>query len=215
MRYGLLVLGLLALVFLVMPTAMAKFTGQHRFINGSNVDCTRCHQDVADEFSGSPVHYGTVGCKECHIGLIRSGNRIKWSDAYNYVWINSFFTETEPLYANIGPFHGAALVECLWCHVNNTLTGSNKVNVLMEFNNSDTEAHRPLFWRAMNASGADTADFLRGANEACVACHTHAANVTIIEPTQYLNITANFTECAAGTPDCYDGWDITFGINSG
>jgi len=209
---ALLTIGLLALMFLAMPQAMAKFSGQHKFVNGSNVDCTKCHQDVESEFTGpgNSVHNGTVDCKDCHIGLQVGGNRIKWSDAYGYTFLGG---DPQDYYKNID-FHGAALVECLWCHVNNSLTGTVKTNVLEEFNNSNSvEAHRPLFWRAENASGVDTLDMLKGANEACIACHTHAANVTIIEPTRYLNITANYTECTENVDaNCYGGWGINFSI---
>jgi|Deesub1362B_J571_1020462.scaffolds.fasta_scaffold00346_7 hypothetical protein len=210
MRITLLALGLLAITFLVMPQAVAKFTGQHQFVNGSSVNCGKCHPDIVSEYNSDPNQPHKVlgyDCIDCHIGPVDPvwGFRIKWSERYLLLGDEN--------YKDI-QFHGAALVECLWCH---TVTSSLNfgVNISGEFENSTLEAHRPFYWRAKNASGVDTADYLRGANEACISCHTHAANVTIIEPTQYLNITANFSDCIDGTSNCYSGWNIAFGVNKG
>jgi hypothetical protein len=209
MRITLLALGLLAITFLVMPQVVAKFTGQHQFVNGSSVNCGKCHPDIVSEYNSDPnqPHRSiNLACIDCHIGTTDPFlGRVKWSDVYTLTG--------EEYYKDI-QFHGAALVECLWCHVNNTYITAG-VDVNAEFNNSQVEAHRPLYWRAKNASGVDTADYLRGANEACISCHTHAANVTIIEPTQYLNITANYSDCIYGTSNCYSGWNIAFGVNKG
>ena len=233
MRRFLLVLGLVAVVFLVMPTAMAKFSGQHQFINGSNVQCTKCHTKVANELHSGQAHNWTQGTtpgldtSECRICHIPNPN----NDA-NARYYNPYQTGAT------GSYHAAAMVECTYCHgeyngstlydtPTSTFRAVPKANITHEFENSTIEAHRPLYWRAKNASGKDTVDYLKGANEACIACHTYGANVTIIEPTQYLNITANATNCngwypgaTTSDPDCYsDGygfnWNITFGIQPG
>jgi hypothetical protein len=223
MRKLLLVLGLVAVIFLVMPSAMAKFTGQHQFINGSSVDCERCHTTISNELHSGNAHdwnkstIGTSPCRVCHI----PNNKRPGEDYYN------------PYGGATASYHAAAMVECLYCHgVRNGTTTDNGgltipgANVTAEFEGGNVEAHKPLYYRAKNASGVDTNDMLQGANEACISCHTYAANVTIIEPTQYLNVTATATNCTGwysgftGTPDpnCYnDGygfnWSITFGIN--
>ncbi len=217
MRNILLVFGLIAIVFLVMPTAMAKFTGQHEFINGSSVNCTTCHSAIAAELSSGEVHQ-SLSCRDCHIPNTANATLPYYNQG-------SLGTST---------YHAAALIECTYCHgiINGTSTAWTGTpipvtNVTQEFVNSQIEAHRPLYYRAENASGIDTTNFLKGANEACIACHTHAANVTIIEPTQYLNITANATDCTGWLPhttvsgvtaDCYnDGngfnWSIKIDIN--
>ncbi len=210
MRITLLALGLLAVIFLVMPQAVAKFTGQHQFVNGSSVDCGKCHPDVVSEYNSDPnqPHRAiNLACIDCHIGTIDPllGFRVKWSERY-LLRGDEYFKDIQ--------FHGAALVECLWCHTDtSSINPPNNANVSGEFENSTVEAHRPLYYRAKNASGVDTIDMLRGTNEACIACHTHAANVTIIEPTQYLNVTANYSDCTTGA-NCYSGWNISFGINN-
>jgi hypothetical protein len=105
-------------------------------------------------------------------------------------------------------------VECTFCHFNNPECTSchTKANITAEFESSNVEAHRPLYYRAKNASGVDTNNMLMGANEACIACHTQATNVTLIEPTRYLKITANYSECVQGEPDCYGGWNLSLSI---
>jgi|Deesub1362B_J571_1020462.scaffolds.fasta_scaffold00346_8 hypothetical protein len=225
MRKLLLVLGLVAVIFLVMPSAMAKFTGQHQFINGSSVDCERCHTTISNELHAGNAHnwtssdVGTSPCRVCHIPNPSDNTK----GYYN------------PYGGATATYHAAAMVECLFCHGelngSSILQGSGSkiipsANVTQEFEGGNVEAHRPLYYRAKNASGVDTNDMLLGANEACISCHTYGANVTIIEPTQYLNVTANASDCVGwypgftGTPDpnCYnDGysfnWSITFGTN--
>jgi hypothetical protein len=223
MRKLLLVLGLIAVIFLVMPSAMAKFTGQHKFINGSSVDCERCHTTISNELHAGNAHnwsqstIGTSPCRVCHIP-----NNQRPTEAYY-----------NPYGGATASYHAAAMVECLYCHgIRNGTTTDNggltipAANVTEEFEGGNVEAHRPLYYRAKNASGVDTNDMLMGANEACIACHTYGANVTIIEPTRYLNITAQADGCTNGwepgaatsDPNCYsDGyafnWLINFSVN--
>ncbi len=221
MRLTILALGLAVVIVMIMPQAVAKFTGQHQFVNGSSVNCGKCHPDIVSEYNSDinqPHRSINLACIDCHIGTTDPFlGRVKWSEVYTLTG--------EEYYKGI-QFHGAALVECLWCHTNNTyITAGADINA--EFNSSKIEAHRPLYYRTKNASGVDTSDLLQGANEACVSCHTHAANVTIIEPSQHLNITASSTNCTGWYPgftgnsdaNCYnDGysfnWSISFSINT-
>jgi len=210
-RKVLLVIGLLVLVLTVMPHASAKFTGQHSFIDASNVDCTKCHSREYQELRSGDAHNFTVSagvkageCRVCHI--IRAGGRLN----------NSRGTTSS--------YHAAALIECTYCHgeLNGSSTGYGTpaippVNVTAEFENSNLEAHLPLYMRAKNGS----TDFLRGSNEACVACHTHAANVTIIDnATLFIKAELSST-CTPGVdPNCYkaegstvDAWIINLSTN--
>ncbi len=208
----LLAFGLLALVILIMPSATAKFTLQHRFVNGSGVDCMKCHTNIHSEITSGGAHtthgFANYPCRGCHIPDYGDGDREGLPSSSPYY---------NPYGGGTGKFHAAALVECTFCHFNNPQCTSchTKANVTAEFENSNIEAHRPLYYRARNASGADKADMLSGVNEACISCHTNAANVTIIEPTRYLNITANYSECTEGTdPNCYKGWVISMDVLS-
>ena len=79
-------------------------------------------------------------------------------------------------------FHAAALVECIACHG----------KVPSEF--TDVEGHKP-FLETMN-----TTEFMAGANEACIACHTHGGYAELIEA-------KNYTVNAAY--NCTDSSDIT------
>ncbi len=202
MRMAILTLGLLAVVSLAMPRAVAKFTGQHTFINGSAVNCEQCHPDIGAELRLGEVHnWSSVSgssCRVCHI------IRISGSDLYNAYG------------GNTSGYHAAALVECTYCHgnYNGSATGYSTppvpaANVTAEFENASIEAHRPLYYRARNASGVDTTNYLLGANEACIACHTHAANVSV-DVRSFVGVVANFSDCPEGTPGCYAGWNISF-----
>ena len=213
MRKMALVFGLLALVFLVMPSATARFTWQHTFYKGSEVDCTSCHKDVGNELNSGHVHNkSTLGvtsdleaCKVCHIPNIKN-------DQYN----NTYGGAT-------AAYHAAALIECTYCHGmangSKVRSGTNIpiANITAEFENSNIEAHLPLYKRAMNSSGNDNTDLLKGANEACIACHTATANVTIVGEYSNLTIIADLNNsCTGSEPGCYQSnggittwWNIT------
>ncbi len=200
-----LTMGVVSLAALAIPNASAKFSLQHEFVNGSNVDCTSCHPRIHGEILSGGVHtthgFATRPCRGCHIpsyGDGSPGGLPASSPYYN------------PYQCCTGKFHAAALVECTFCHFNNPdCTGCHtKANVTAEFENSSIEAHRPLYYRGRNASGADLTDMLSGVNEACIACHTQGANVSLVKPGSYLNITAIYSGCGF-QPDCYDGWNIS------
>jgi|Deesub1362B_J571_1020462.scaffolds.fasta_scaffold00259_3 hypothetical protein len=167
MRRVLLLVGVLALMMLVMPTAMAKFQNQHSFLNGSSVDCTKCHSDVNTELQGSDVSvHKNLDCKDCHIAL-------------------------GPQAAGKG-YHAAELVECLYCHDTNAGQNTTWTNRPIPSNNvtaeitQTTAAHKP-FYEAML-----TETTLQGANEACIGCHTNVqVDVAITEQTGY-NISATY-----------------------
>ncbi|WP_456475383.1 hypothetical protein [Candidatus Pyrohabitans sp.] len=221
-RSLLLILGLFALVILIMPNAMAKFTGQHKFINGSGVDCTTCHPSVHSEITSGAVHtthgFNTWPCRGCHIPAYGDGDVGGLPSSSPYY---------NPYGSDTGKFHAAALVECTFCHFNNPECASchTKTNVTAEFELSTVEAHIPLYKRAKNDSGKDTTDFLMGANEACIACHSYGANVTVYEPAVALKINAslkNSSDCTENTdPNCYTSssgnsvsWQIVMEFNT-
>ncbi len=145
-----LIFGIIILSITVMPNILAKFQGQHYFIAPQNVQCTKCHADVAQELQQSEI-IGHIqqGCRGCHVAI---------PDIQNY------------------EFHAAALVECLACHG----------GVSSEFNEV-VEAHRPFFIAAN-----ETFNTMSGANEACIACHTHGGKAELTEPKNY-TVYANFT----------------------
>jgi len=204
LRRYLLAFGLLAIVFLVMPTAMARFSGQHTFVNGSGVDCTKCHPDIGSEIGNSHAHNWTSadnavdsdseGCKACHIP--KQGNTNMTGESY----LNKYGT------GQTSTYHAAALIECTFCHgqnnASNTTLGDNipGANVSAEF--TSTEAHLPLFNRSTPRSSET--DWLKSSNEACVACHTATANVTVTGEYSNLSITANMSNnCGSGDANCY------------
>lgn len=205
------VFGLLALVIFIMPNATAKFALQHRFVNGSDVNCMNCHTSIHSEITSGGVHtahgFTNYPCRSCYITEYAEADTGVPSTSSYY---NSYGGDTDK-------FHAAALVECTICHFNNPecTTCHIKANVTAEFENANIEAHHSLYYMARNASGVDKTDMLAGVNEACILCHTNSANVTIIEPTQHLNITANYSECTEGVDsNCYMGWDISFSIST-
>jgi len=75
---GVVVLAMVAAV-LVVPSIFAQLSGQHVFIDPSEVKCEACHLGISDQLNASSVHAGTLNdgtawaldCKACHdVGLV-------------------------------------------------------------------------------------------------------------------------------------------------
>ncbi len=217
-----LVMGLLSLVLLVMPSASAKFTGQHAFKAGSEVQCTKCHADIASELNtgAGKAHHNWNGtnasivdeeCRACHIPNLGA--------PYNNVYGGA-----------TASYHAAALIECTYCHSDNNGTTVKYVsktipaaNVTAELLGSNA-AHTAL----LKVFEADKpgADYLKGANEACLACHSDAGNATIIGEAVSFEIIAKLVNASAGNctvtnlcyPSTYNGsntfgWKFSLKIN--
>ncbi len=90
-RILLLSTGLVVLIFMSVDYPFSMFTGQHTFISGKNVNCSRCHPDEAGNLSKS-VYHSNLTCRTCH---------------------NVTFTPGEVA-------HAATIPECIQCHTNIT-----------------------------------------------------------------------------------------------
>ena len=151
----LLLLAVMAIGMFALPSTLAMYTGQHDFVNGSNVNCTRCHgagDAIYEEINGSDMHT-QFSCRDCH----------GYSGVYNTVTPNT----------NNSTGHAGTLgVMCLDCHTDGTTIAAtlltddmdtNGVSITDEFNMS-TAAHNDMF------------DFYNQASEdldlMCIACHT-------------------------------------------
>lgn len=166
-----------AVGLIALPQTLALFAGQHNFYEVSRtppygVPCAKCHGDVYSELSGSQVH-SSVRCEDCHIlAEINKGAKVGGNQDIHAAaspacldchdgslkaaqWHN--FTDDDPLV-------------CANCHVDGALpTFGNATSILYGANESHIEF----------ASNASSATLLKGANEACVGCHTHV-NVEIV-----------------------------------
>jgi hypothetical protein len=153
-------IGIASVGLIALPQTLALFAGQHNFyeIDASSpnygVPCGKCHADVYSELSGSKVHEN-VECKDCHIiALTRNGAEVGGNK----------------------DIHAAAAPACLDCHgsTNNYTTAPIATSIL----NGANESHIEF------ASNASSAELLKGANEACIGCHTHViVNITWQKPT--------------------------------
>ena len=178
----LLSVAVIAVGLFAMPSTLSLFAGQHTFYNGSSVNCAKCHQDIIDEIGSTSInpHYtianstdnsGRAQCRGCHttgtVENIPTGKNTT-GDGYNYSNISIDVS-------NDSAAHAAITVECISCHsgVPAELIGANS-------------SHGP-FYNATNADNStNKTDILKGANEACVGCHTHAIlNITWIRSTGY------------------------------
>lgn len=162
----LLMISVVAVGMFVLPSTLALYTGQHDFVNGSEVDCGKCHaadrDNIASELANGSAHQGMT-CKSCHYGT-SGGNDVDTTG-----------NDTETVTA-----HAAGVaINCIGCHsypgaggYNATPTkdslGTIGVNVSKELAMSG-EAHKYLANATTSTGGINDRDL------ACVACHTRVA----------------------------------------
>jgi hypothetical protein len=194
----LLFTAVIAIGLFMIPNALSLFSGQHTFYAGENVSCQKCHQDIYDELANSAdstAHRTSAlqSCQGCHI----TGNisQVPYDATTNMSWFNQSVTTN----ANA---HAAITLECIACHqgVDEEITGSDAAHAKYYFNSSYT-ANTTAGLSQQN----QTVIALKGANTACVGCHTHTAvNLTWVRSGGY-NMTVNGTT---------GSWVIAFTMNT-
>ncbi|MFP4559087.1 MAG: hypothetical protein ACLFO6_06300 [Archaeoglobaceae archaeon] len=143
----LIFLALVAIGFLVLPSTVSLFAGQHYWYDlsegekiATEIACEKCHADIADEMdliSGphtGETGYGRMECEFCH--------RVRYAD-YEYA-TDEGGTVTPGKYA-----HAASTIACMDCHrcINGTEfdnvvtagTGSHAYSDQGYFSGSDCE----------------------------------------------------------------------------
>ena len=190
----LLSVAVIAIGLFAMPSTLSLFAGQHTFDNGSDVSCNKCHADIYSEIASSSAHTNPnlQLCEGCHrtnqstfdATLIPTNGTANLS-AGNWTGID--------IAANANA-HAAVTVECVACHqgVPAELLGSEA-------------AHSDFYNQSNYTDGSQSLLNLKGANTACIGCHTHAVvNVTWTRAGGY-NMIANSTN---GT------WVMEFALNN-
>ena len=143
-----LLIGIVAIGMFALPSTLAMYSGQHDFIAGTDVNCSKCHSQGGDqiytELAGGP--HSSFSCKQCHgfDGGVSNPND------------NS-----------TGMGHAATVdVTCVGCHSDTSYAGGvngldgNNVTVATELANGAHDAYYN-----------DTAD----QDDACLGCHTTIA----------------------------------------
>ncbi|MDD5474660.1 MAG: hypothetical protein PHU34_11030 [Candidatus Methanoperedens sp.] len=188
----LLSMAVIATGLFAMPTTLSLFAGQHSFVAPDNVTCAKCHQDIYDSIQSSDMHrsVGTAGlawndpANANALGICVGCHRV--SDTYTNVTgipSNSLgYFNTTPTSLGYGNTHTMVVtLECVQCH--DQVPGK-----FLDAN----ETHQPFYLEALNGTTNYTIP-LKGANEACLGCHSHTV-VTLnwTRPTGYnVNITEN------------------------
>jgi len=165
----LLLISVFAVGMFALPSTLALYTGSHAFVNGSNVDCEKCHtssmDDIKAELESGNAH-STLGCKACHGGAIAD------------------------LDQGTADGHAASMsVDCIGCHYSKSGGGthiqtcgemnchgdfSKRVeDVLLQLNLATAAHHEVTFNTSADNQDIDDRD------QACIACHTNVpVNIT-------------------------------------
>lgn len=200
----LIALAVVSIGLFAMPSTLTLFAGQHTFYNGTSVKCEKCHQDIYDEIVnnaglGAPhqtiVNSSTKGtgkalCKGCHTTGEVTNIPINGSNKTDGVYNLNVTNKSNA--------HAAVTLECIACHtgVDEEITGEDA-------------AHKAYYYGALynksTDTGNQTAIKLKGANTACVGCHTHTTiNITWIRTMGY-NLTVN---------ESTGVYNLTFSVNN-
>ncbi len=166
----LLTVAVAAVGLFAMPNSLSLFAGQHTFDKGANVSCQKCHQDIYEEMGNNGLYGNSSAhtdpnlrvCEGCHkTGNITDITVGKYPDSSDY---NRTGTYNQSV--GLKGAHAAVTMECAGCHV----------GVPGELLDPD-EAHGPFYNESITNStspnGKNNGTVLKGANEACVGCHTH------------------------------------------
>lgn len=176
----LLGIAIMAIGIIVLPQTVAIFAGQHDWYdttqNGNQVPCEKCHSDISAELSQpgtANTMHRLMGCDQCHVttapnseGLIQgtqfhAATTAACLDCHNKTMLYGTFQHT-PEVGRLG---------CLTCHKNPRSFPGNFSAV--EILTGQEEVHKSF------ANQATDSKLLKGANEACISCHTHVrVNIT-------------------------------------
>lgn len=166
----LLSVAVIAVGLFAMPSTLSLFAGQHTFDSGSQVQCQKCHQDIYDEMGGSGIfgsstaHSSLTDCSGCHkTGTITGTIPLGNGTLGNYS--QDVMTSGA---------HAAVTMECAGCH---TAVPTALQNA--------SEAHGEWY------TAGTTSTILKGANEACVGCHTHTNVNATWKRSTGMNLTVN------------------------
>ena len=140
-----LLIGIVAIGMFALPSTLAMYSGQHDFIAGSNVNCSKCHgagDQIGGELAGGP--HASFACADCH----------------------GFGIATNPNTDDGSMGHAATVeVTCAGCHAESAAYNTDSLDpdavaVVTELANG---AHDVYY-----ANTTDTDD-------ACLGCHTSIA----------------------------------------
>lgn len=168
-KIGLVVAAIVAVGMFALPATLAYFDGQHVFVAGADVDCTKCHTDINDEFNvqnnvGLKPHQ-SIDCRDCHVTTTMGGTNLNQNPANK-------------------EGHASTAVECMDCH--DSALGIAQAGPNGDHDITNTTAAHNAWYQAALANSDTT--LKNGANEVCIACHTHTA-VTI----EWIGGAANMT----------------------
>lgn len=192
-RTSLLFIATVGIGIFLLPSTLSLFAGQHTFYAGDDVSCRKCHQDIFDELyygsvtSGPHLSFGQ-NCMACHrtgYTVMNVNNSFGISPRLPYLSPNSFFLGIN---SSETGFHAATTLECVFCHdrVPPQLTNVSEAHTIFYQNATST---RTLYYNNGTPkpnSGNQSVILLKGANTACIGCHTHIwINATWIRNSGY------------------------------
>ena len=127
LKITILGIGIIALLILSVSFPLSMFTGQHSFIPGKNVDCTRCHAEEAGNLSLS-IYHSNLSCRTCHNTTFSPGQEAhaasipRCIDCHTSVVskINSSYEAHMPLFRTAENYkiRRGPNEACLMCHTN-------------------------------------------------------------------------------------------------
>ena len=170
-----LAIAIAAIGMVALPETLALFAGQHDWYaidqaGGATtgvygVPCAKCHADVASQMSGM-----------VNGGAHKNGTTCEECHIVSVL-------DSGGVVGGTGNIHAATAPACMDCHDGSFIGAPAAYSIV----NGSLEAHRDF----INSSVADA--LMTGANEACVACHTHVQVDIVWSKPTILSFSANTT----------------------
>ncbi len=123
----LLILGILIVIFFTNYQVITKFTGQHTFISGREVNCTECHPNEGGNLSIS-VYHSSLNCSTCHNTTFYPNEQTHAASTINctdcHTWVKNEITHEDEahralyLYAEQSELRRGPNEACIMCHTN-------------------------------------------------------------------------------------------------
>lgn len=167
----LLMVSVVAVGMFVLPSTLALYSGSHDFVQGSDVDCGKCHSgsngdEIAATIANGSAH-SSFTCKTCHYG---NGGTVGGRFAVDVVGNASGASDVTAHAAGVS-------VNCIDCHSyplayqadTKDASGADSVNVSAELSLT-TAAHKMLKVNTSSDNGG-----LADNDAVCIACHSRVA----------------------------------------
>ncbi len=182
----LLVIGIAILLLFTNYQIITKFSLQHTFIPGQNVDCSKCHPEEAGNLSIS-VYHSSLACTTCHNTTFYPNTPTHAATTVNctdcHTWVKNEITHEDEahralyLYAEMFGLRRGPNETCILCHTTSyaviTYKYYDHINYSISSWTITSVAYGPYrtYTVEVGSKSGSTHYWVNVTNISCVTCH--------------------------------------------